>query len=679
MACATVAACFFVGSVNLELHAALPVANDVTLRGLQIGELESLTVTGSSLGHNPRLYAPIRFIQSVTSQSDGSVTFEVTVDESTRPGTYPFRVATDFGLSQPFLIGVDLLPQSRIADTVESLPIAMTGSVTGQQIHSVNIKLDAGQTVSVEVEGRRLGSKLRPSLRAYDPTGRQIRWSKPTRLLQGDARLQFSALSSGTYRVELHDQLYKGPAPGFFRLKIGEFPKRQLAYPIGVTDPKTAIAHWTGDPTSAEFLHVLFRSKFTEWTEETFAEPDANGEFGVSGRIRAKGEVDRYRFNVTPDTKIRCQVWSHRLGTPLDSRLRILDETEKLLGEADDHGRTLDPMVEVAIPAGVTSVTAEVSSHSGSFGENCVYRLEVAQGTAPNPSVRTDVSQITIPAGGQVVLPFRIQRNGSKLPIEISPAGASILHCTPCMASDIEQRCLMEISAPSHTQVVVPVRFLATAGEETNYVNVPALNANTEFPPNLDFVASVTPKAMISAIWESEPFANSFPGGRFAGEISISKPEEHDVALSLITSQSEPNEKERESKQIRLENVKPVTDGFQFDIFVPVRFFRSEDSRLEFRRSRADLKSQDGKQVLGSAFTRLRTSTARKGVAASNRVLPCSKSSKSARRQSLSSRARYLGCLKWSTPLLSGCSDFQKIRKSKLKMRKSTLRPVSLH
>src|SRR5207253_2025585 len=50
---------------------------------------------------------------------------------------------------------------------------------------------------------------------------------------QGDARLTAVLPADGVYTIELHDALYRGGAPGQFRLKIGALYYADLAYPLG--------------------------------------------------------------------------------------------------------------------------------------------------------------------------------------------------------------------------------------------------------------------------------------------------------------------------------------------------------------------------------------------------------------------------------------------------------------
>src|SRR5262249_30664150 len=90
-----------------------------------------------------------------------------------------------------------------------------------------------GQQLVVEVESQRLGSKLNPVVHVYDHRHAQLAWGRPLSSLAGDSRCSLTLPADGEYSVELHDDVFRGEEPGFFRLKIGDFRYADLAFPLG--------------------------------------------------------------------------------------------------------------------------------------------------------------------------------------------------------------------------------------------------------------------------------------------------------------------------------------------------------------------------------------------------------------------------------------------------------------
>src|SRR5690606_624144 len=61
----------------------------------------------------------------------------------------------------------------------------------------------------------------------------QLAWSRPLAALSGDSRCSLALPADGEYSIELHDDVFRGEEPGFFRLKIGDFHYADVAYPLG--------------------------------------------------------------------------------------------------------------------------------------------------------------------------------------------------------------------------------------------------------------------------------------------------------------------------------------------------------------------------------------------------------------------------------------------------------------
>src|SRR5205823_12807435 len=101
------------------------------------------------------------------------------------------------------------------------------------------------------------------------------------------------------------------------------------------------------------------------------------GPVAVSGRLLAPFEEDRYRVPVTPNTKVRFEVFAERLGTPVDVALAVRNDVGADLARAEDGPGTLDPVLEYAVPDKVMSVVVAVIDSQGRGGPRGVYRLIV--------------------------------------------------------------------------------------------------------------------------------------------------------------------------------------------------------------------------------------------------------------------------------------------------------------
>ncbi|MFI4875818.1 MAG: hypothetical protein ACIALR_10790, partial [Blastopirellula sp. JB062] len=109
-----------------------PQLNRISPRGLQIGGVTRVTISGANLTPHPQLLLPPGGSAVLVGEAKpDQAAFDVTLPAEVSPGIYPLRIGTAAGLSHPLKIGVDDLPQTTLADQIEQLPIAISGHLTG--------------------------------------------------------------------------------------------------------------------------------------------------------------------------------------------------------------------------------------------------------------------------------------------------------------------------------------------------------------------------------------------------------------------------------------------------------------------------------------------------------------------------------------------------------------------
>lgn len=121
--------------------------------------------------------------------------------------------------------------RSVLGPSADPLPVALHGALGGSTTVETKFAGKTGQKVIVEVEAQRLGSKLRPIVHLYSPKRLQLAWAWTTSALHGDARLEATLAEDGMYTVAIHDAEYAGGAPGFYRLRVGQWSSADLVFP----------------------------------------------------------------------------------------------------------------------------------------------------------------------------------------------------------------------------------------------------------------------------------------------------------------------------------------------------------------------------------------------------------------------------------------------------------------
>lgn len=430
-----------------------PEIRNLSVRGLQVGGTTTLTIDGDGLLPNPRLLLPFPATVALKGMAtDKQATFEVTLGNDVTPGYSHLYLSSEQGISTPVIVAVDRLPQRPFGPSIESLPVALHGTLTGSKAIETTFTGKAGQIVQVEIEAQRLGAKFRPILHLYDSKKLQLAWSWGLPSLQGDARLEATLPKDGTYLVTLHDAEYAAPAGGTFRLRVGRWDYVDQVFPPAIGKETTkvesigsaAVALTLPKQSGNRFLPVPWpnqgawsgpRPFVTVSTKTEIVEPVATGKphdipgapVGVSGRLTTSYEQDSYRLPVTPGSRIRFEVLAERIGSPIDAALVLRNEAGADLSRAEDGPGTLDPFLEYTVPNTMTSLVVAVVDVQGRGSNRAVYRLMVdpivAGPTSADFELSTTVPRLSLSANGRAVFPVLVERKGYIGPIELKASG----------------------------------------------------------------------------------------------------------------------------------------------------------------------------------------------------------------------------------------------------------------
>jgi len=438
---------------------AAPTINSLSLRGLQVGARTTLVIDGSELGPETKilLTSPIAEQSVKPGATPQHVEVEIALDASVPAGLALLRVGSASGVSNAVAVGLDTLPQQAFVPQAAALPVAMSGNLTGNAVLTTTFAGKKGQRVVVDAEARRLGSLLNPMLHLLDPRRVQIAWSATQPALEGDARCEAVLPADGDYTIEVHDMVYRGADPGFFRLKIGELNYADVVYPLGVqqgasTEVQPVASSFAGVkiplsigdlgvqpapwPPNIALLTGARPGVIVSSHPEVLETPQASGQVqvlpaapvAVSGRLDAPNQDDRYRLPVTPNTALRFDVLAMRAGSPVDGVLSILKEDGAALASSDDRPGTSDPGMDVTVPGDVNAVILSLRDLRGLGGTGNVYRIAVTSVAQPDFRLSIDDRQ-NVPVAGASLLRVRAERNNYAGPIKLSlpglPAGVT--------------------------------------------------------------------------------------------------------------------------------------------------------------------------------------------------------------------------------------------------------------
>ncbi|MGC8643257.1 MAG: hypothetical protein ACP5XB_25645 [Isosphaeraceae bacterium] len=476
-------------SLGAAARAAMPRIRNISPIGVQRGIAREVTISGANLAGNPRLVAPFTFHADSLDpkrSSAGGWTFKLTVGSDVAVGTYPVRVQTDGGISNPFLLAVGQLPQVmekednstfEAAQTLPAPPLVVEGQASGNDVDYFKFAGKKGQLIVVDAQCARVGSGVDPSIRltTASSTRRFVASADDTPGLLTDARLFAPLPEDGDYVVEMSDSRYQGGGRPVYRLLIGAVPAAEEVFPLGGREGETVgfelrggtlgslriaaatltplsgtpfhrarfqpamldMAHAGTSALDVESLHPLLVGDVPELREPNI--PGAHQVRAVApvvfnGRIDPPGDEDRFVLAVSAEQRLHIAVEASQYGSALDGVLQVQGAKGAVIASADDTNVKIPGQ-----PAGKGTMTLpdpslELTVPGGTSEITLILRdLEGRGGVGfpyrivvsplhPNFELTENEPEISIPKGGTAGLGVTVERKGYDGPITLTVA-----------------------------------------------------------------------------------------------------------------------------------------------------------------------------------------------------------------------------------------------------------------
>lgn len=446
-----------VGSVGRPQE---PALNGMTPGAVTPGASTTLQIQGGNLAGARQLWTsfPCEAVLAEGIEKNGEnpaqVTYKITLPADVPCGIHGVRLVTDKGVSPLKFLIVDDLPSiasvggntNRAAAQVITVPTAVDGAVPNLGWQYFKFTAAAGQTLTIEVLARRIGSSLDPMLRLLDAKGRELAFNDDAPGLSGDAAISYQFTVAGDYLVEMRDIKY---GAGGYRLRIGDFPIATVAYPLavqrGVATPVTLAgfrveglvpaaltvpaddpAEWKpvsakrpGGASGFSVVAVSPRPQFLEQEPNQTAE-QANRitlDQDINGRLESAGDIDRFVFTAKKDQTATLAGITRQQGSPTDLNLRILNKDGGQVAAAEDSGVQEGAVTFKAPADGDYFLVVEDLNQRG--GSEHAYRIAISPGAAPY-SLASSLDAFNLPAGGRTMATVTATRTGYNGPIELS-------------------------------------------------------------------------------------------------------------------------------------------------------------------------------------------------------------------------------------------------------------------
>lgn len=315
-----------------------------------------------------------------------SVTLEVQLSPNANPGRRELRLCTPIRRSNPMVFQIGELPEvaeepSRIREEVTrsvgrkemnvKTPVLVNGQILPGGVNAYHFRAHRGENLVIAVSGRSLIPYIadavpgwfQPVVTLYDPRGQEVECDDHFRF-NPDPILHYVPAIDGDYTVEIHDSIYRGREDFVYRMAIGDLPFVTSIFPLGGpagAQTNVELKGWnlpqvrtvmdaTTRPAgcySLPMAHTAVNAPmFAVDTLPELAETEPNDlqtaampvptSAIINGRIDKPGDVDFFKFEGQAGQEIVAEVLARRLGSPLDSVLRLYDSSGKQLAENDD-------------------------------------------------------------------------------------------------------------------------------------------------------------------------------------------------------------------------------------------------------------------------------------------------------------------------------------------------------
>ncbi len=362
-------------------------------------------------------------------------------DSSGVSAPYSFFVTAEPRIAEPYYQAPRMVKLKGAAklDPVEP-PVSFDGQIFPGETDEFYLRLKAGSNLTCALTGRELLPFLgdavpgffNPIIHLFDPQGNEVAWADDFFYLP-DPVLVYKVPADGVYRLEVHDNLYRG--------------RSDFVYTVACTVGDTDKPVYTPQERAFTCFPPPAAQEVPEEDERTVVR---------SGSLACPGRTVRHYFNVTrPYSRYRMELFARRQGSPLDGVLKLYgpigtmplaaapllatwDDSPAKLYDVRNLGSEEQPIIKTNMlyvgsilqverdPAGIYTFErpgrycVTVSDISGAGGEDYTYTLAISPVEPTFEVYGTASAYLMSPDTYDAQLKLRVLRlNGFKGPVTL--------------------------------------------------------------------------------------------------------------------------------------------------------------------------------------------------------------------------------------------------------------------
>jgi hypothetical protein len=360
-------------------------------------------------------------------------------------GTQEMRVRTPAGLTNPLRFEVSRLPEvceptKKGAEAAPAAPpVAFNGQIMPGDVDKFRLLCKRGQKLVITTQARKLVPYLADAVPGWfqavvalrDAQGREVAYADDYRY-DPDPVLLVNVPENGEYTLEIRDSIYRGREDFVYRVIVGEQPFITSLFPLGGPvggSVAAAVTGWNLPQQTAQLdarpdggRQRSFMLNTKDWTSNSISydvdtlpealETEPNDLVKqatvvalpkiINGHIGSSGDVDIVQFEGKAGEEFVAEVRARRLGSPMDSLLRLTDASGKVIALNDDHedksvGLMTDPAdsyLSVRLPS-TGRYYLHLSDTRQQGGDAYAYLLRLSQ-PRPDFALRVTPSSVNV-------------------------------------------------------------------------------------------------------------------------------------------------------------------------------------------------------------------------------------------------------------------------------------------
>lgn len=332
------------------------------------------------------------------------------IKENLPPGKYEMRLVTQRGLTNPLSFEVSNInefyerepnnPDRYEKKIVFDAPVVINGRIMPGDCDRFYFKAKKGQKLFIKLKAREIIPYMADAvpgwfqgvLTLYNSEGKEISYADDY-YFNPDPIIHYKFEEDGEYIIEVRDALYRGREDFVYRLYIVEnerFLNENKMDFFSLQDELPEIEEREPNDTlnKAQFINI----------------PKL-----IKGTIEKQSDIDTFKFKGKKGEIIAFEVYSRKIGYPLDSYIRIMDSSGKILLSNDDYQdekyglitHFADSYLLFKVPED-GEYFLQILDIQNHYGKDYIYYIR-AEKPRPDFDVFIVPSSINIPASGIAV------------------------------------------------------------------------------------------------------------------------------------------------------------------------------------------------------------------------------------------------------------------------------------